>query len=330
VRRPLVALFAALTLVALSGSEANAAKQYRVVFLEGPDPAYRIALQHVAGMRRAVRDFEVAGQVVHLPIRMSPASTLRTLARRNDLVITGGDMGGFVADVAKSSPDTRFVVAETRAEWWGLSSWPDNVAGVVTRDEEIGFVVGYLAGLVERGRPGPDVVGSVGGIKVPPVDSLIAGYQAGARRASPGIRTLNDYSNDFADPGNCRPVAAAQIAKGAGVVFNVAGGCGLGTLAAARAARVWAIGVDQDQSALGPHILTSAVKRFDVRVHSLVEQLVEGRLQTGRDTSLGLREGVLDLGKVSRQVSRRTLEQVLAIQRRIESGRLQGIPTTVP
>ena len=35
--------------------------------------------------------------------------------------------------------------------------------GRVAREEEIGFVVGYLAGLVERQRPGPDAVGSVGG-----------------------------------------------------------------------------------------------------------------------------------------------------------------------
>jgi len=125
-------------------------------------------------------------------------------------------------------------------------------------------------------------------------------------------------------------VAAAQIAKGAGAVFNVAGGCGLGTLAAAKAAGVWAIGVDQDQSSLGPHVLTSAVKRFDVEIYRAIEQLVRGRLRTGRDTLVGLREGVLALGKVSPKVPRPFVERTLAIQRQIASGRISDIPTTVP
>lgn len=104
------------------------------------------------------------------------------------------------------------MVTDTRAEWWGLASWPENVGGVSTRNEEIGFVTGYLAGLVERQRPGRDVIGSVGGWKVPTVDGFISGFRAGARHASPGIWTLNAYSNDFVDPDNCRAVAAAQIA----------------------------------------------------------------------------------------------------------------------
>jgi len=331
VTKLVVSVFAAaFTLVAVSGSEADAAKQYRVVIAEGPIPATLITGQIEAGLRRAIRDFEIDGQIVNQPIRTSFSSTLRTLARANDLVIAGPDQAGVVPAVAESSPDARFVVTDTRAEWWQLPSWPANVAGVSMRDEEISFVAGYLAGLVERQRPGRDVIGSVGGWKVPVVDLLIAGYRAGAKRASPGIRILNGYSNDFVDPENCRAVAAAQIAKGAGVVFNVAGNCGLGTLAAARAAGVWAIGVDQDQSSLGSHVLTSAVKRFDAEIYLIVEQLVEGRLQTGRDTFLGLRDGVLELGKFSPKAPRPLVERTLALQREIESGRISKIPTTVP
>src|SRR5439155_962359 len=129
-----------------------------------------------------------------------------------------------------------------------------------------GYLVGYLAGLEEKRRPGPDLVGSVGGEKQPPVDRFIAGYQAGAKAADPGIKVVNGYSQDFTDQAKCKQIALNQIEQGAGVVFQVAGACGLGALDAAKEKHVWGIGVDADQSFLGPHILTSAVKRVDAAV----------------------------------------------------------------
>ena len=71
-------------------------------------------------------------------------------------------------------------------------------------------------------------IGSVGGQKIPPVDHYIAGYQAGAKKADPGIKTLNAYSQDFVDQAKCKEIALNQIAKGSKVEFQVAGQCGLG------------------------------------------------------------------------------------------------------
>ncbi len=124
-------------------------------------------------------------------------------------------------------------------------------------------------------------------------------------------------------------VAEAQIAKGAGVVFNAAGACGLGTLEAAREHGVWGIGVDQDQARLGDHLLTSAIKDLSAMFYRTVELLVRERLETGGDSTFGLREGVLRLGLVSPRVPRPLVERTLRIQRAIASGRIAGIPTTV-
>ena len=104
-----------------------------------------------------------------------------------------------------------------------------------------------------KGMNDKNTISSVGGIKIPPVDRFIAGYQAGAKAVIPDIQTLNGYSNDFVDQAKCKELAADQIAKGSDVVFQVAGGCGLGALEAAAEGNVWGIGVDKDQSAEGPH-----------------------------------------------------------------------------
>ena len=53
---------------------------------------------------------------------------------------------------------------------------------------------------MEKRRPGRDVIGSVGGYKFPGVDRWIVGYRAGAKKADPGIVTLNTYSNNFSNP----------------------------------------------------------------------------------------------------------------------------------
>ena len=123
-----------------------------------------------------------------------------------------------------------------------------------------------MAGLYLKDNGG-GTAGSVGGQKIPPVDHYIAGYQAGVKAANPDAKTVNGYSQKFDDPAPCKEIALNQIAKGAKVVFQVAGGCGLGALDAAKEKGVQGIGVDADQAYLGEQIMTSALKKVDVAVY---------------------------------------------------------------
>jgi basic membrane protein A len=177
-------------------------------------------------------------------------------------------------------------------------------------------------------RPGPDVIGSVGGQKQPPVDRFIAGYQAGAKAADPHIKTLNGYSQDFEDQQKCKEIALNQIADGAGVIFQVAGGCGLGALDAAKEKGVWGIGVDADQSFLGPHILTSATKRVDTAVFRAIQSVKNGTFKGGNVT-YGLKDNGVGLGKISPRVPKSEVRKVKAIEKKIATGKIKNIPTTV-
>ena len=121
-----------------------------------------------------------------------------------------------------------------------------------------------MAGLYLKDNGG-GTASSVGGQKIPPVDHYIAGYQAGVKAANPDAKTVNAYSQKFDDPAPCKEIALDQISKGAKVVFQVAGGCGLGALDAAKEKGVQGIGVDADQAYLGDQIMTSALKKVDRR-----------------------------------------------------------------
>src|SRR6266540_5650523 len=218
------------------------------------------------GLQRAESELGVEQRVYQAKSTQEYVPNLSTFARQGyDLIIGVGFTEATAIDTtATNFPDSNFAVVDV--DQTEEPHKPPNLLGLLFREQETGYLVGYLGGLEEKRRAGPDVIGSVGGQKQPPVDRFIAGYQAGAKAADPGIKLLNGYSEDWADQAKCKQVALNQIEQGAGVIFQVAGGCGLGALDAAKEKGVWGIGVDADQSFLGSHILTSAVKRVDTAV----------------------------------------------------------------
>jgi basic membrane protein A len=280
------------------------------------------------GFERAAKDFHVDAHVVQLAPTQETAVTLTLLARqRYDLIIVGIVRGpediDTVVAFARRFPATRFVVTDPL---FLRRTWPSNVQGAIWHVEQPAYLAGYLAGLMERRRPGKDVVGSVGGGPQANVNTFIAGFEAGAKAADPGITILRSYSFDFLAPRKCRAVALAQIARGAGALFDVAGLCGVGTLQAAKTNNVWGIGVDVDQSFLGPHILTSVLKRFDVQVYDTVQAFVRGKLRTGGNAVWDLHNGGVGLGTISPKVPRALLADLDHVRQQIAAGRI-SVPT---
>ncbi len=254
---------------------------------------------------------------------------LTKLAREDyDLTIGVGYTEADAIDAAATRfKDKKFAIVDV--DQASEKHKPKNLLGLLFKEQDVGYLVGYLAALEETRRSGPDVIGSVGGEKQPPVDRFIAGYQAGAKAADPGITVLNSYSQDFDDQQKCKEIALNQIAAGAGVIFQVAGGCGLGALQAAKEKGVWGIGVDADQSFLGPHILTSAVKRVDTAVYLAIKSVQDGKFKGGSNAVYGLKENGVALGKVSAKVPKADVAKVNQVRADIISGKIKGIPTAV-
>jgi basic membrane protein A len=139
---------------------------------------------------------------------------------------------------------------------------------------------------------------------------------------------LNGYSQDFVAQDKCKEIALDQIAQGSKVVFQVAGQCGLGALDAAEEKGVQGIGVDADQGYLGPHVLTSAVKKVDVAVFRAVKRTQEGKFKGGTDVIATVANGGVGLGKLSAE-GQKYADQVKQIQDKIAAGEIKNIPETV-
>jgi basic membrane protein A len=282
------------------------------------------------GLERAEDELGAEGRVVISKAEADYVPNLTRLAREEyDLVIAVGFlMASALEEVSARFPDVNFAIIDSSQS--DMKTKPKNVRGLLFKEQEAGYLVGYLAGLITKAEGGAkQVIGSVGGLKIPPVDRYIAGYRAGAEAANPGITTLNAYSQDFVDQAKCKELALDQISRGAQVVFQVAGQCGLGALSAAAEKNMWGIGVDADQGYLGPHVATSALKKVDEAVFQTVQEVADGGFNGGEDTIFDVASGAVGIGEVSADVPGDAVADVKRVQEEIADGTIADIPATV-
>jgi basic membrane protein A len=280
------------------------------------------------GLQRAEEELGVEGRVVEAPSPADYVPSMAALAREGyDLIVgVGYAQAPAVEKTAKRFPDVKFAIVDYDHAFF--ESKPANVQGLLFREEQVGYLVGTLAALTAK-REGSSTIGAVGGYKEPPVDRFIAGYQAGAEAAVPGTKVLYRYSQDWEDQAKCKELALGQIARGAAVVFQVAGECGLGALSATKEKKVWGIGVDADQSFLGPHVLTSALKGVDQAVFLTAQAVQEGTWEGGGNAVFGLDQEGVGLGAVSDDVPQEDLDAVSQAEKEIADGEITDIPTTL-
>lgn len=200
-----------------------------------------------------------------------------------------------------------------------------NVEGLTYMANESGCLVGVLAAKMAV-KMGGKAVGAVGGIKIPPVDIWIAGYKYCVHKIAPKLQVIVQYSNDFVATDKCQTVAQNEIAQGAKVLFQVAGGCGLGTLKAADAANIWGIGVDVDQYKDAKRVLTSGVKRVDTGVYDAIQQAQSGKFKGGSDLVFDLKNNGMGVGKISPSVPKAWVTLMDKYKANIISGKLK-VPT---
>jgi len=280
------------------------------------------------GLKRAERELGVKGRVVESASAADYVPNMATLARQGyDLIIgVGYAQGDAIAKAAMKYPKTEFAIVDV--DQATLKGKPANVQGLLFREQEVGYIVGYLAALQAK-RAGTKHVSAVAGFKEPPVDRYLAGYRAGAIAAVPGTFVKWGYSQDWDDQAKCKELALAQIDAGSQAVFQVAGGCGLGALLAAKQKKVWGIGVDADQSFLGPHVLTSALKGVDSAVFLTAEAARDGTFKGGGNATFGLDQKGVGLGTISPNANAADIAATKEVEQKIANGEIAGIPTTV-
>lgn len=200
--------------------------------------------------------------------------------------------------LAKDYPDTDWVIMnQTRTG--------DNVASVVFGEHEGSFLAGALAAQVTtdtsiEGINADAKIGVIGGFKAPGIDKFLVGYIQGAKAVNPDVEVMVAYSDSFGDPAKGLQMANAMFDNGADIVYQVAGGTGIGIIEAAKARGHYAIGVDTDQDDMAPgNVLTSMIKRVDVAVDEIVTGYAADNFPGGEVIQFGLAQNGVALSDMT-------------------------------
>jgi basic membrane protein A len=197
-----------------------------------------------------------------------------------------------------------------------------NVMGLDYAANQSGCLVGYLAAEMAKKHGGKQIIGAVGGLHIPPVDIWIAGYKFCAKLYNKNVQVLVQYSGEFVKQDPCKAISENMLAQGAQVLFQVAGGCGLGTLKAAAEHHIWGIGVDKDQYKDAARVLTSGVKRVDLGVFNVIKATKAGKFNGNHDLQFTLKNGGMGVGKINPAVPKKFITAMNAIKTRIIKGKL--------
>ena len=247
---------------------------------------------------------QLAGE--NLGVEVQPVEAEDIVAEGEQVVRRAAESGfGLIIDlefshneffpvVAAEYPDANFAFVNLPIEG-------DNILSIVFREHEGSFLAGALAAMMtshtDNEKINEDkIIGAIGGVKSAGIDKFIVGFIQGAQYIDPEVEVLVTYIDDFGDPSKGQAAASAMYDQGSDIVYQIAGGAGLGVFEAAEAANHYAIGVDTDQDFLKPgHILTSMVKRVDLGVEETVTQYVDGTFEGGSILDLGLAVGGVGL-----------------------------------
>jgi basic membrane protein A len=187
--------------------------------------------------------------------------------------------------VAAANPDVKFSIIDV--------SWLDkpNLRQYAFKEQEGSYLVGIAAAMASK----TGKVGFVGGMDIPLIRAFACGYEQGVHSVDAKMEVLQNMTGTtpaaWNDPTKGAELTQAQIDRGADVVYQAAGGTGVGVIQAAADAGKMSIGVDSNQNHMAPgSVLTSMLKRVDVAAYETMKDAMSGDFETGVRI-LGVAEG---------------------------------------
>lgn len=316
---------------ASSSSAASKAASYKVGLVTDTGGLNDHGFNHLAymGLLQAKKQLGVTTSVVQSQTASDYVPYLTNYAKQgyNLVIAVGFLMQQAVQQVSKEYPHTKFMIIDDQVN-------APNVTSSLFDTQQCGYLVGELAGLVQKQRALPGInqyntLGVVGGMSIPPVNTYIAGFYAGVHAVDPSAKIILKYTNDFNNPNNGQSFAQSEIASHADIIFQVAGGSGLGAITAAKQNHVYAIGVDANQNYLAPStVITSAEKGIQVATYDTIKAGYKGTLKSGVQT-FSLSNNGVGMAKPISAIPHSIVKQVLASEQQIIAGKVVP-PTTIP
>ena len=212
------------------------------------------------------------------------------------VVVPGYLFNTAVVTVAEDNPDVLFVGVDLTVE---ADPYPSNIANLVFKEEQSGFMAGYAAVM-----DGYTSLGFLGGIDVPAVVRYGYGFVQGVEYAAEQMGVTPEvkywYSGTFGPTDEIKAKMDSWYAEGTEVVFACGGGIFLSALSAAETADGVMIGVDSDQGHINERFITSAMKIIPAPLSVILQKIYDGDYKlpeeyVGHDTVLSIADGACGL-----------------------------------
>ncbi|MBF0699619.1 BMP family lipoprotein [Streptococcus danieliae] len=212
-----------------------------------------------------------------------------------------------VESAAKDRTDTNYVIIDEVIENM------DNVASATFADNEAAYLAGVAAAKTTKTKE----IGFIGGMESEVITRFEKGFEAGVKSVDPSINVRVDYAGSFSDAAKGKSIAQAQYSAGVDVIYQAAGGTGVGVFKEAKdlnetkdeAEKVWVVGVDRDQKDEGNYkskdgkesnfVLASTLKEVGAAVADLANQAKDGKFPGGKHLTYGLKDKGVDLAETN-------------------------------
>ena len=206
----------------------------------------------------------------------------------NVIVTVGFLLADATKAAAEANPTVQFAIVDSNTS-------AANVQGLTFATDQPSFLAGYMAAATTKSG----IVGTFGGINIPPVAIFMQGFAKGVEyynaQKGTSVKVLGwdiakqdgTFSGDFNDQTKGTSIAKSMSDEGADIIFPVAGPVGLGAsqFAMDSAGKVKIIGVDVDMAVSNPTQAEVYVASVLKKIDSAVLQAVKDALaKTGGGT----------------------------------------------
>ncbi|MDO7907431.1 BMP family ABC transporter substrate-binding protein [Paenibacillus sp. JX-17] len=231
----------------------------------------------------------------------------------------GFNLADAITKAAEQNPDSKLAIVDSVVD-------APNVKSVTFAENEGSYLVGVVAGLMTK----TNKIGFVGGQDSPLIKRFEVGFKAGIAAVNPKAELKVNYTGAFDKSDLGKAAAATMYNDGVDIIFHAAGGTGTGVFNEAisrnkSGQKVWVIGVDKDQSLeFGDDVtLTSMVKRVDVAVKKVSQEVIDGTFKGGTET-FSLKDDGVGLAETStKNVPADVLAKVDEYKQKIISGEIK-------
>jgi len=232
------------------------------------------------GLLQAETELGVATDLLESTTDADYAPNLQSFVDKgcNVIVTVGFLLADATKAAAEANPTVQFAIVDSNTS-------AANVQGLTFATDQPSFLAGYMAAATTT----TGIVGTFGGINIPPVAIFMQGFAKGVEyynaQKGTSVKVLGwdiakqdgTFSGDFNDQTKGTSIAKSMSDEGADIIFPVAGPVGLGAsqFAMDSAGKVKIIGVDVDMAVSNPTqaevYVASVLKKIDAAVLQAVK-----------------------------------------------------------